>query len=177
MVLYSDDPVSFQMQGDHRVGVPAVFSATAEHLQATHAEPSGNAEDQQYPRENKGVDYQVADVVAACGNVLLLGDIGPILYLSEQPLSLIRVGRRDHHGYQGTAPLGHGARQILKSDHPVHGDLRGGVIEYGQLEIALGAVENPESGLRAVVEGGHRRRRETTDPAPRLQCQNWAKRP
>src|ERR1700691_5411196 len=102
MVLYSDRPVSFQMQGDHGVGVPAVFSAPAQYLQATHAEPSGNAENQQYPRENKGVDYQVTDVVAARGNVLLLGDIGPILHLGEEALGLVRVGWRAHHGYQRT---------------------------------------------------------------------------
>ena len=91
------------------------FPRRRSHFRPPTPKPADHAEDEQYPHENKGIDHQIADVIAARGNMFLLGDIGPILHLREQPLGLIRVGRSHHHGDQGTAPLGHRARQILKA--------------------------------------------------------------
>ena len=45
------------------------------------------------PIENEGVDYQIADVVAPRGDVLLQRDIGAVLHLREQPFGHIRVDR------------------------------------------------------------------------------------
>ncbi len=53
------------MQADHRIAVRIIFSAPAEQFQTTHSKASDDAEYKQYPHKNKGVDYQVADIIAS----------------------------------------------------------------------------------------------------------------
>src|ERR1700677_2374942 len=65
-----------QVEHDHGVGRLAPASAPQKRAHAAERQASNRSEHQQYPNQNKGVNHQVADVVAACGDAFVERDVG-----------------------------------------------------------------------------------------------------
>ena len=78
-----------------------------------------------------------------------------IFHLRQQPFGRIRVRRSQHHCHEGASAFYHMSTGYSPEiGLLLHGDLWRRVIENRHPHLALGAVENSQLGLRAVVEGG-----------------------
>src|ERR1035437_8790528 len=70
-----------QMQRDHGVGLFAMAGTPPEGPVTAQSQARNHRERQQYPNENEGIYHQVADIVAARGDVLVEGHFGLIEHL------------------------------------------------------------------------------------------------
>lgn len=142
------------MQTDQGVGIGIAAATALVGTQGAHREARGERDREEYPDENEGIYHQIADVVAKRGNVLGDGHLGLVADLEQQALGQTGVGPgRQNRGDEGAGSLNLEAG-FLKFGELLHGDLGGRVVENGQDEIALGAVENCRLRLGAQLECG-----------------------
>jgi hypothetical protein len=70
-----------EMQSDHGVGLFAMARTPAEGPISAQGEARNDCKSQQYPNENESIYDQVADVVAARGDILVGGYLRLVAYL------------------------------------------------------------------------------------------------
>src|ERR1022692_2354880 len=136
-----------EMQKDHGIELVAPLAAPPNGADSTRTEPRNDAERSEYPRENKGVYDQVANIVTARRRILVIRDLRLVTHLGKQALGCIGVGRRQDDSHQRTATFGHSAGQFLEIANPLHGDLVSRVSKNRERQRAFWAMEDPELRL------------------------------
>src|SRR5437773_1264856 len=130
-----------QMERDHAISLSTGPATPQKRPNAAVEEAGDNEEPKQYPYEFKGVYDQIANVVAGRWDPLVPGDGRLVSDLSQQPLGIVRTGRREDHCHQRTGSFCHGAGNPLEIHKTFTGDLRSGVGEDGQAKFSSGSPE------------------------------------
>src|SRR5580658_7343703 len=152
MGLESGVSAVFQVQHDHGVGSFAPAAAPQKGPYAAERQAADERKAQQYTNQNKGVNHQVANIVAACVDTLVKGDIRLVADQRQQLLGRVGVGRRQDDGHHRAAALNHSSGNLLELGGLLPGDLVGRIAEDGQFQVAAGGVEGADLRLGGEME-------------------------